>query len=295
MSEPILLGKRSEISDETKETEDTSSTETETTEEDSKSYESLYEKAAWNIEETVIYEDKGVTITAKELIKNDYDNNCGLALWIENNYTSDLIFTVNDLCINTLCSFTSKQNELLIEKEDARTFIVAIDMGYLSSFGITDISRVDLSMAATNSNNYRVLETDLMRVDTDFTGDMQTPSVSDMILVAENQVVEIYIQKWIYNDETRYFELYVTNKSEQKINLSTITLSFGGKDLGGAIKEPIPAGMSYDLYFDLNDPVALKSIDGKGPATTMTISFGYKFPNTLDYDWKSEPVTLSLE
>lgn len=287
---------RKQIIEETTDNESvvTTTTETEETKSTEKVYTSLYPPAPWAIEPTIAYDKNSIKITAMDLVQEN-DKYAGLALWVENDYSSDLIFTVQDMYINDVLSYSFfSSDEVMVEKGDKKMLMAPIYVNSMKDFGMSDISKIGFTVSGTNSNGYEVFVSDLCEIDTDFEGEMPQPEITDMILVASDDRIEVYAQTWSFQDDKKYLELFFRNKTDEPINISTTSLYFNDTDVG-KIKNRLPEHKCWDYYYSLDDAYVVYKMPKNETVKTITMQFAYKLPNHRDFDWTSEVTTIEVK
>ena len=268
-------------------------------EEEEDGYISLYGRAEHNIEESVIYDARNVKITAKELTEKDKQGNIGLALWIENNTTQDLIFFPEDLYVNKLNSlFLGSTAEIKVSVDDAKMLLIPINSYELEHFGINDIKDIDIAISGINENGSQVILTDLVNLETDLEGELQEadPSaVSNLQMILNDKEFEIY--GGIFNGQSgKYLEIFVKNKKDKTVKISSSTLIFNdSENLEDSISNSVPGGMSWDLIYNLEDPVVRSVLSDGEEIKTITLAFGFRESNTSAYDRTTDAITINVE
>ena len=286
-------------SESTTETEESSESSGSLPEEESDGYSSLYGRAEHNIEKTIVYDARNVKITAEELTEKDKQGNIGLALWIENNTTQDLIFSPDDLYVNKLNSlFLGSTAEIKVSVNDGKMLLIPISTYELEHFGIDEIQEIDMVISGINDNGSQVILTDLINLKTDLEGELQEAdpsSVADLQEILNDEEFEIYAG--IYTSQRgRFLEIFVKNKKDKTVKISSSTLQFNdSKNLEDSISNSVPAGMSWDLIYNLEDPVVRSVLSDGEEIKTITLAFGFRESNTSAYDRTTDAITINLD
>ena len=179
------------------------------------------------IEETVILEYEGVTVTAKEYTAESIWGD-GIKLLVENNGDKTVGVSCENVIVNDYMLSDFFSTTVAAGKKDNETLYLSSNE--LEAAGITNIGKVEVQLYLFNSDSYNTI----------YTGDLveiQTSEYENMDVTADNVGAELYNENGVrivgkYVDEDSFWGaaviLYIENNTGRDITVSCEDLSVNG-------------------------------------------------------------------
>ncbi|MBO5266661.1 MAG: hypothetical protein J6B08_05110 [Ruminiclostridium sp.] len=195
------------------------------------------------IEETVIVDEAGIKITAKELVSGMGIFGTELKLLIENNTEKNLTVQCRDVSVNGYMINAMLSADVASGKK-ANDSISFIDSDFEKS-GIEDIADIEFSFHIFDSENWDdYLDTDMIQIKTSIAEIYEYSFNHTGELIYEGNDIKIIIKGL---DESSSFlgpniELYVENNSEKNITVQTRDVSINGFMVTAMLSSDITPG-----------------------------------------------------
>lgn len=244
------------------------------------------------IEETVILEYEGVTVTAKEYTAESIWGD-GIKLLVENNGDKTVGVSCENVIVNDYMLSDFFSTTVAAGKKDNETLYLSSNE--LEAAGITNIGKVEVQLYLFNSDSYNTI----------YTGDLveiQTSEYENMDVTADNVGAELYNENGVrivgkYVDEDSFWGaaviLYIENNTGRDITVSCEDLSVNGFMVDSWFGCDVVAGKKavddITLTSSTMEENDITSIDD------IEVVFTAYDSNTYSTIFKSDPITFSVK
>ena len=213
---------------------DSSGTEISSTTDDSATTETKVDTLTPTIEEAVIFEDKGIKITAKEYYTDSFWGD-GIKFLIENDTDKNITVGTNAVIVNNYMISDLFVAEVAAGKKSNET--LNLMSSQLKAAGIETIGQIEVDFHIYDSDTWGdIVNTDVVTIKTSLYDKMDTTVDDAGQLLYEEGGVKI-VGKFV--NESDFWGtavmLYVENKSGRNVTIQADNLSVNGFTMGSAL------------------------------------------------------------
>lgn len=243
------------------------------------------------IEETVVYDDNGLKITAKSLdmdglfgpeIKFLIENESGKALTVQSRNVS-----VNDYMVDTIMSADIADGKKANED-------LTITSSSLKNSGITQIADIELSFHIFESNDWlKSYDSDMIKISTSIAGEYEYSFNEEGTVLFDENNIKI-VSKGVNEDAFLGKEilLYIANNTDESITVQVRDVSINGCMMNAIFScELNPGKHAVDGITFLDSELEENSIE-----TIENVELSFNVFNSDNYDGivDSQPITIEF-
>ena len=248
-------------------------------------------KTSATIDEQVIFDQEGVTITAKEIVEDSIWGQ-GIKILIENNSNNDITVTADAMAVNGYMITDYLYEDVTSgSKANATMYCLSTE---LENAGIDSIGEVDVWFKLINPNTYDTIyeQSEPTIIKTSAFDTMDTSLNIDGVEVMNQNGVKAVVQ---YVDEDSFWGtsvlVYIENNSSDDIYLSSDNMSINGFMVNGYLYSYVKAGYkAFDEITVFESDLEDNDIDS---IDSIKLNFSCINANTFS-SFNSDSVTIDV-
>ena len=194
------------------------------------------------IEQTVVYDDKGVVITAKEYTRDDFWNSDGIKFLIENNTEQNITVSTKAVIVNGYMIYDLFVASVAAGKKTNET--MTLSTSELNAAGISLVGEVEIYFHIYDSDTWdTIVNPDCVTIRTSKYDSMDTEADDSGNVLYDADGIKI-VGKYVNEDSFwgKSIVLYIENNTEKNFTVNVDDLSVNGFTIDEFFSSEVYAG-----------------------------------------------------